>query len=93
MREANRRLWSPGSYQWVPPPGLLGPVDSCQLWHLVDTPRLRKSEDSPDKHQIPTPFCLLCFPSPVEQERAQPSTPVKDDTSFRVIQEPGLPRP
>lgn len=35
-------------------------------------------------HQIPTAFCLVGFPSPVEKERAQARAQVKDDSSFCV---------
>lgn len=44
---------------------------------LYSTPRLRKSEDSPNRYQV-------THPSPVEKERAQASVQMEDDDSFGV---------
>lgn len=52
---------------------------------LYYTPSLRKSEDSPDRHQVTHPSpAQFDPPHPVEKERAQASVHVEDDNAFRV---------
>lgn len=52
---------------------------------LCSIPRLRKSEDSPDRYQVTHPSpAQFVSPHPVEKERAQTSIHVEDDNSFSV---------